>query len=322
MVTEREMVVVPEEIFTVSPDLDFDSLRVVRKPRGEGSGWIEKGVPEIRGLITLLTDAVTERIMDRLPALEIVSNCAVGTDNIDIEAATNRGIWVTNTPGVLTEATADLTWALILAVTRRIREGQEKIVKEEFGGWGLDFLLGLELSGEVLGIIGPGRIGMAVALRGKAFGMDVIYSGKRRSPEFESATGGRYVTIDSLFSIARVVSVHVPLNPETEHMVGERELELMRDDAVLINTSRGDVVDEKALIKALRKGKIFGAGLDVFEHEPRVPGELYSMPNVVVSPHIGSATRETRGRMVKMAYDNLMAVMRHGEPPNPVNRPV
>jgi glyoxylate reductase len=321
MSAKGNSVVVPEEVFSVAPTLEFGSCPVIRRPRGEDLEWTLSRSHEIRGLLALLTDRVTTEIMQMMPGLEVVANCAVGVDNVDIEGASKRGIWVTNTPGVLTEATADLTWALILAVVRRILEGGERIANREFTGWGLDFLLGYDLKAKVLGIIGPGRIGTAVALRGRAFGMEVVYFGREREHGFEETTGGRYLSLEDLLSTAQVISIHLPLDSSTERLIGEKELQRMRSDAILINTSRGGVVDEKALIRALKRSQLFGAGLDVFENEPLVPRELVSMPNVVVTPHIGSATRETRGRMATMAHENLMAVINKKEPPNPVNRP-
>ncbi|OGF97794.1 MAG: hypothetical protein A2Z06_00595, partial [Candidatus Glassbacteria bacterium RBG_16_58_8] len=252
---EERTVVIPEEVFAVSPDLDFGSLRIVRKPRGKPLPWIGHEVSDAFGLITLLTDRVTASAMDSLPGLRVIANCAVGVDNVDIPAATERGIWVTHTPGVLTEATADLTWALILAVARRIREGEETIRHLEFGGWGFDLLLGMELSGRTLGIIGPGRIGTAVARRGRAFGMSIGYYGRKRNPLFEAETGGRYFPLRKLLQVADVVSIHVPLDPATEGLIGEKELGLLKSDAILINTSRGGIIDEGALIRALERGK-------------------------------------------------------------------
>ena len=251
MSAERITVVIPEEVFSVAPSIEFGRCRVIRKPRGKGFEWVLTHATEVRGIITLLTDRVTSPIMERLTGLEVIANCAVGVDNIDVEAATGRGIWVTNTPGVLTEATADLTWALILAVVRRIREGEMRIVNREFVGWGLDFLLGSDLNGKVLGIIGPGRIGRAVARRGRAFGMEIVYFGRRKDDGFEEAVGGLYLPFDDFLSTAPVISILLHLNPNTEHLIGERELDLMREDAVLINTSRGSVIDEGALILAL-----------------------------------------------------------------------
>ncbi len=313
---------VPEELYSVAPDLDFGPCHVIRKPRGEGIDWVLENTASLSGLITLLTDRVTPEVLDRFSELEVVANCAVGVDNVDVPEATARGIWVTNTPGVLTEATADLTWTLILTVVRRIREGREAIVKREFQGWGLDYLLGLDLNGKVLGIVGLGRIGKAVARRGRAFGMEIRYFDIERNVDFEEEGGGSYLPLDELLAVADIVSIHLPLDSNTRHRIGEKELGIMKPDAVLVNTSRGSVIDEEALIRALKSGHLFGAGLDVFENEPEIPEDLLSMPNVVVLPHIGSATRETRAKMARMAHENLMAVSRRMEPPNPVNRPV
>jgi glyoxylate reductase len=321
METRPETVIVPEEAFAVVPDLDFAPYRVARKPRGRGLEAFARGEcggSTVRGVIALLTHRVTGETLDALPDLEVIANCAVGVDNIDLDAAAVRGVRVTNTPGVLTEATADLAWTLILCVLRRVREAVAAVEASTFDGWALDYLLGHDLDGKTLGIIGPGRIGTAVARRGRAFGMEVVYAGRRAAPEFEAATGGRRLALEALLESSHVVSIHVPLGSSTRRLIGARELGRMRRDAVLINTSRGEVVDEAALIRILREGRILGAGLDVFEAEPHIPAELRCRPDVVVTPHIGSATRETRGRMVRTARRNLLAVLRGGEPPNPV----
>jgi len=314
-------VIVPEEIFSVAPGLDFDPCRVIQKPRGKGLEWISGESAEICGAITLLTDVVSAGTLDGLPGLRVIANCAVGTDNIDTEAATSRGVWVTNTPGVLTEATADLTWALILAVARRVPEGSERLARGEFSGWELDYLLGLELTGRTLGIVGAGRIGTAVARRASAFGMGVAYSSRRRSERFEKATAGRFLGLDDLLAESDVVSLHVPLDSTTRHMIGEREMGLMKVDAVLVNSSRGGLIDQGALIRVLKDGRLSGAGLDAFEGEPDTPVELMELPNVIVTPHIGSATRETREKMARTAHDNLLAVLGGKKPPDPVNQP-
>ena len=314
-------IIVPEEIFSAAPNLDFGSCRVIRRPREGGIGSPGREAIDVQGMITLLTDPVTGSLLDRFPKLRIVANCSVGIDNVDLKEADRRGIWITHTPGVLTDATADLTWALILAVTRRLREGREQIIKKAFTGWRFDSLLGMELRDRILGIIGPGRIGTAVALRGRAFGMRIRYFGRKRNGVFEKDTGGDYLPLDLLLSTAHIVSLHVPLDPSTEHLIGAGELASMRDDAVLINTSRGRVIDERALVDTLNAGRLLGAGLDVFEREPFVPEDLLNHPRVVVTPHIGSATGKTRGRMARIAHENLMAVMRGNHPPNPVNRP-
>ena len=321
METGPETVIVPEEAFAVIPGLEFDPFRVVRKPRGQGLEGFAPGASRVRGAITLLTDRVSGTVLDALPGIEVIANCAVGFDNIDLPAAVARGVRVTNTPGGLTEATADLTWALILSVLRRVGEAGAAVRAGEFDGWSLDGFLGHDTHGRLLGIVGPGRIGTAVARRGRAFGMEIAYAGPRVSCAFEEATGGRRLPLEGLLAAAHVLSIHAPLDRATRGLIGASELGRMRRDAVLVNTARGGMVDEAALIVALREGRILGAGLDVFDSEPQIPEALLALPNVVATPHIGSATRETRARMVRTARRNLLAVLRGEEPSDPVDRP-
>jgi glyoxylate reductase len=255
-------------------------------------------------------------LLDAAPGLRIVANIAVGYDNIDLSAARLRGVVVTNTPDVLTEATADLTWGLILAATRRIAEGERLLRRGAWSGWALDFMLGSDLRGKQLGIVGLGRIGRAVASRAGAFGMRVAFTtleGCADPPE--AATGGwRRLGLDELLSTSDVVSFHVPLTPATRHLIDRRAILRMKRRAYLVNTSRGPVVDEAALAWALREGLIAGAALDVYEEEPRVHPDLLGLENVVLAPHLGSATVETRTAMADLAARNVLAVLA-GEPP-------
>jgi glyoxylate reductase len=246
----------------------------------------------------------------------VVANVAVGFDNIDLAAARARGVWVTNTPDVLTEATADLTWALILAVTRRLVEADSFLRSGRWQGWALDLLLGSGLQGRILGIIGFGRIGRAVARRAPAFGMEVVYS----DPDESTASDlpARRLTLDELLQLSSVVSLHCPLNAETHHLIDERRLARMRSDAYLINAARGPLVDEAALLRALESGRLAGAGLDVFEHEPELQPGLVDCSNVVLLPHVGSATEETRSAMAELAARNVLAVLAGERPPTPV----
>jgi glyoxylate reductase len=269
-----------------------------------------------RALICLLTDLVDREVLEAGADLRIVANIAVGYDNLDVAGARARGIEVTNTPDVLTEATAECTWALILAITRRVAEGERLLRAGAWKGWALDFMLGSELRGKQLGIVGLGRIGLAVAVRAPAFGMRVAYATADAVP----AGGGllpvppmEEMSLDRLLATSHVVSLHVPLTDRTRHLIDGRALARMRRNAFLVNTSRGPVIDEAALAWALRERLIAGAALDVYEREPAVHPDLLSLENVVLAPHIGSATTETRTAMAELAVRNVLAVL-SGQP--------
>ena len=275
-------------------------------------------------VISLLHDRIDAGVLDAAGAqLQVVANVAVGYDNVDVDAATERGVIVTNTPGVLTDSTADLAMALILIVTRRLGEGERRIRSREPWAWHMFFMLGSSIAGKTLGVIGLGAIGQATARRARAFGMNLVYAGRHRaSPETEQALGGaRHLELDELLETADVVSIHCPLTPETRHLIDAGRLSRMRSDAYLVNTARGPIVDEVALARALRNREIAGAALDVFEREPEVDPGLLELDNVVLVPHLGSATIETRTAMAMLAARNAIAVLR-GEPPQtPVNDP-
>jgi len=272
------------------------------------------------GLICLLTDIIDEEVLKSAPSLRVVSNVAVGYDNIEVEAATRRRIAVTNTPGVLDETTADFTWALLMATARRVVEGDRFCRAGKFQGWGIMLLLGQDIHGQVLGICGMGRIGRAVARRAKGFGMKIIYTDLRRlEGAIEQELGASYVDKDVLLQEADFVTLHVPLLPETRHYISRRELSLMKKTAHLINASRGPVVDEEALVEALRTRQIAGAALDVFEHEPLIHPGLLELDNVVLAPHIASASVQTRTRMATMAAENMIAALEGRIPPHVVN---
>ncbi len=275
-----------------------------------------RGVSAILATLTERVDA--ELLAAAGPGLRVVANFAVGYDNIDVAACRRAGVVATNTPDVLTDATADLTMALLLAVARRIVEGDQLARSGEWGGWTPTQLLGLELRGAVLGIIGAGRIGTAVAARAAAFGMGVAYCHPRVNDELERVCRARRMALDELLATADVVSLHVPMRPENRHMIGAAQISRMRAGAILINTARGPLIDEAALIAALQARRLAAAGLDVYEHEPRVPTELAELPNVVLLPHLGSATLATRFRMSQMAADNIICVLRGQTPPNPI----
>jgi glyoxylate reductase len=267
-------------------------------------------------VVTLLHDRVDDAFLDAAgPSLRVVANVAVGYDNIDVAACARRGIVATNTPGVLVDATADIAMALILASTRRMGEGERMIRAGESWSWSMFFMLGTGLQGKTLGIVGLGRIGTATARRARAFGMRIAYAGRRRAdPALEAELDAAPLALDELLAAADVVSIHCPLNDATRHLIDARRLALMKPAAHLVNTSRGPVVDEAALAEALRDGVIAGAGLDVFELEPAIDPGLLELENVVLIPHLGSATIETRTAMGVLAAKNAVAVLR-GEPP-------
>lgn len=270
------------------------------------------------GLLTLLDNPVTGRVLEACPSLRVVANCAVGFDNVDLDAARRRGVWVTNTPDVLTEATADLTWALVLAVTRRLVEADRFLRAGRFRGWRLDLLLGRGLQGERLGIVGYGRIGRAVARRALAAGMEIAVSDTR--PPADPDPPAVVLELDELLATSLVVSLHAPLTGDTRHLLDRRRLGRMRPDAFLVNTARGPLVDEAALVDALEARRLAGAALDVFEHEPEVHPGLVGRADVVLLPHVGSATVETRAAMAELAARNLAAVLDGRAPPTPVVR--
>jgi glyoxylate reductase len=272
------------------------------------------------GLVTLLHDRVDAALLDAAgPGLRVVANVAVGHDNIDLGACRARGVVATNTPGVLTDATADLAIALLLAVTRRLGEGERLLRRREPWAWSLDFMLGSGLAGRTLGIVGLGAIGQATARRARAFGMRIAYAGRGPAdPAVEEELEAEFRELDELLASADAISLHCPLTPETRHLIDARRLAMMPPHAYLVNTARGPVVDESALVDALRHGTIAGAALDVFEHEPEVHPGLVELENAVIVPHLGSATVETRTAMAGLAVDNCLAVLAGDVPPTPI----
>jgi glyoxylate reductase len=264
-------------------------------------------------VVALLTDAIDRSVIDAAPALKVIANVAVGFNNIDVAYATSRGIVVTNTPDVLTESVADFTWSLILAITRRLAEGERLVRRGEWKGWALDLLLGTELRGKQLGLVGVGRIGRAVAARAPAFGMQVAYTSRR-----EIAGIGEAMSLDRLLLTSDVVSLHVPLTAETRHLIDKRALTRMKRSAYLINTARGPVVDEEALAWALQQHLLAGAALDVYEHEPAEHPDLLRLENVLLVPHLASGTTETRTAMADLAVENVLAVLAGRPPLTPV----
>lgn len=295
-------------------------VRANEEDRPMGRAELLDAVAGVDGMLAMITDGVDPELMDRAPRLRVVSNMAVGYNNIDVAAATARGIVVTNTPGILTEATAELAFALILASARRVVDLDRRTRAGEWTCWAPLLFLSREVSGKMLGIVGLGRIGRAVARRAKAFGMEVLYHNRvRLEAAEEQDLGVVYAEKDELLGKADFVSLHVPLSDETRHFIGRRELGIMKPTSYLVNTSRGPVVDEGALVEALREKRIEGAGLDVYENEPVLAPGLTSLDNVVLMPHVGSATVETRMKMARMAAENLLAGLRGERPAHVVN---
>jgi lactate dehydrogenase-like 2-hydroxyacid dehydrogenase len=275
------------------------------------------GVRGRDAVLSQLTDVIDAEVLDAAAGCKVFSNYAVGFNNIDLEACKARGVVVTNTPGVLTDATADMAWALLFAAARRVAESDRFVREGRWRGWAPMQFLGTEVSGATLGVVGAGRIGTAFALRSAGFGMTVLYADSRTNEALESRLGARKVDLRTLLGESDFVSLHVPLTEETHHVIGAEELAAMKPGAVLVNTSRGPVVDEAALVDALKEGRI-AAGLDVFENEPALAPGLASLPNAVLTPHTGSATHTTRARMAELAARNLIAVLSGKEPPHRV----
>jgi len=267
-------------------------------------------------LVCVSTDRIDGPTIDAAPRLKVIATVAVGYDNIDVAHARTRGIVVTNTPDVLTESVADFTWGLILAITRRLAEGERLVRRGEWKGWALDLLLGTELRGKQLGLVGVGRIGRAVASRAPVFGMRVAYTSGR---ELDGV--GEAMSLDRLLLTSDIVSLHVPLTPDTHHLIDKRAMTRMKRSAYLINTARGPVVDEEALAWALQQHLLAGAALDVYEHEPAVHPDLLKLENVLLVPHLASGTTETRTAMADLAIENVLAVLAGRPPLTPVGRP-
>lgn len=304
------------------PDVAVEKIRQTCEVRM----WDKEDVPvpydvmaeslrEADGVLCMLTDRVDARLISGCPNLKVISNLAVGYNNIDIAAAASKGIIVTNTPDVLTESTADLTFALLMATARRLVEAADMLRRGEWKTWSPMLLTGMDVHGATMGIIGLGRIGEALARRGRGFGMSVLYYNRSRKPEAERELGLRYADMKTLLQESDYVCVMTPYTEQTHHLIGEDELAMMKKTAVLINTARGGVVDEKALLRALQSGTIWGAGLDVFEQEP-IPADhpLIALPSVVALPHIGSASIATRKQMADVAAENVIRVL-SGRPP-------
>ncbi|MET3934292.1 D-glycerate dehydrogenase [Arthrobacter sp. OAP107] len=308
------------------PEAALEKLRAEHEvdawagPESIGRDELLRRVAGADAIVSLLTERIDAELLDAAgPQLKVVSNVAVGYDNINVPACTERGIVATNTPGVLTEATADIAFGLILMATRRLGEGERLIRAGQAWKWGMFFLLGSSLQGKTLGVVGMGGIGQATARRAKAFGMDIVYQSRSEiDPAIAAELGARRVDLDELLTVSDVISLHCPYGPATHHLIGAEQLSAMKSSTYLVNTARGPIVDEAALAAALREGVIAGAGLDVFEHEPKVHPELLDLENVTLVPHLGSATVETRTAMAVLAADNTLAVLRGEQPPTPI----
>ena len=272
-----------------------------------------------QGALTQLTDIFDREVLESIPDVRIICNIAVGFNNVDTEAASRLGILITNTPGVLTETTADFAWTLLMAAARRVVEGDNFARSGAWKAWGLQMLLGHDVYDKKLGIVGFGRIGQAVARRAKGFNMSIQYFDSQPVPPSAVPEGVTAADLDTVLSTSDFLSVHVPLLPETHHLLNEKTFARMKPNCIVVNTSRGPVVDEKALARALKSGTIAAAGLDVFEREPEIAPELLNLHNVVLAPHIASATKETRLKMCMMAAENLIVGLQGQTPPNLVN---
>lgn len=309
------------------PDAAIEKLRAEHEvdawtgPESISREELLRRVAGADAIVSLLTERIDAELLDAAgPQLKVVANVAVGYDNIDVPACTERSIVAANTPGVLTDATADIAMGLILMATRRLGEGERLIRSGQAWKWGMFFLLGSSLQGKTLGVVGMGGIGQATARRAKAFGMEIVYQSRSEiDPAIAAELGARRVDLNELLTVSDVVSLHCPYGPATHHLIGAEQLAAMKSSAYLVNTARGPIVNEAALAAALRDGVIAGAGLDVFEHEPQVHPELLGLENVTLVPHLGSATVETRTAMAMLAADNALAVLSGERPPAPIN---
>ncbi len=280
---------------------------------------IIKGLKNKDGLVCLLTDVIDKEVINSEPKLKIISNYAVGYDNIDVKTATKRKIIVTNTPNVLTDTTAEMAWALLFSVARRIVEADKFTRQGKFKGWAPLLMHGRDITAKTLGVIGTGRIGTAFALKSKGFKMNVLYYDNLRNRKLEDELSAKKVELDRLLKESDFISVHLPYLHDTHHLISERQLKMMGKTTILINTSRGPIVDEQALVKALKNNWIFGAGLDVYEHEPEINKELLKLENVVLQPHSASATAETRTKMAIIVAENMINGLKGKIPPNCIN---
>lgn len=295
------------------------NVKVYQKDKPISRKELIKSVREADAIISLLTEKFDKELIDKIPGCKIIANVAVGYNNIDISYAKEKNIIVTNTPDVLTDSTADLTVALILACARRISEGERMMRDKKFKGWKPNLLLGIELKEKTVGILGAGRIGTETAIRLKAFKTNILYYDNNINSTIEAKAGAQKVSLDDLLRKSDIISVHLPLTKETYHLLDKKKLSLLKETAILVNTSRGEIIYEKELIKILKKKKIFSAGLDVYENEPEINPVFLKLQNVVLLPHIGSATLEARTDMAMLAAKNVIEVLKGRQPLTQVN---
>ncbi|HMA61810.1 MAG TPA: D-glycerate dehydrogenase [bacterium] len=309
---------IPEPGLSKLQNFDAD-LVLNQENRNLSNEELKQLSSDVDAILTMLADKIDAAFLQSHPGLKVVANYAVGFNNINIEAATKNDVVITNTPGVLTDTTADLAWSLLMAISRRVVEADKFTRAGKFKGWAPELLFGSDVYGKTLGIIGAGRIGQATARRAAGFDMKVIYHNRSQKENFEKETGALRVSLNNLLKESDFVSLHVPLTDETHYMIDIDELKLMKNNAFLINTARGPVVNEKILARALEEKWIAGAALDVFEQEPQVHPQLFDLDNVILTPHIGSATDQTRNRMAEMAAESIIAVLSGKKPKNVVN---
>ena len=300
--------------------LKANGIQVKTFPEDRAISRVEllKNVKDADGIISMFTEKIDKKVIDNMERCKIIANCAVGFNNIDVRYANEKNIAVTNTPEILTDATADLTVALVLACARRLREGERMMRKNEWTGWKPQQLLGLEMKNKTVGIVGAGRIGYAVAKRMKSFGTKIIYFNRKNNLKFEKEFSAQRFSLSALLKRADIVSVHLPLDKKTFHILNNDNLKLMKKNSVIVNSSRGEIIEEKSLIQLLKKKKIFAAGFDVYEGEPVINPELRKLDNVFLLPHIGSATVETRSAMAELCAKNIIKVLSGRKPVTPV----
>jgi gluconate 2-dehydrogenase len=322
MSANKPRVLVTREVFDETLDYLRQHCEVIDNQRDEpyAAGALGRALTGCDGLMCALTDRVDSALLAAAPKLKAVANIAVGYNNIDVPACTARGVMATNTPGVLDDSTADLAWTLMLGAARRITEVERRIRNGEWTGWQLKQWLGVDVHHATLGIVGMGRIGQAIARRAFGFDMKVVYHNRNRiAPELERKCNAAYVSFDELLAQSDFIVLQVPYSPQTHHLIGAAQLAKMKSSAILINSTRGGVVDDAALIDALKKGGIRAAGLDVYENEPKLNPEFLKLDNVVLAPHVGSSTEATRKAMAMLAAQNLVAALQGQVPPNLIN---